>query len=287
PADLFHTGVQLSFLSVAVLIWAAEHLLRAPPLDPLDQLIASTRPWPERLMRKLAHGAKETFIIGAILWIFIARLTMARFHLFSPAALLLNVALIPALGVTMAAGLGVLVFGAWLVPLASVFAWVCNAGLNFIDWAVKLALHVPAARLWVPGPPELWLVLFYIGLAVGILFPKWLPPPRWRGALVGGWCGVGLVAAGAPSPQAHQLRCTFIAVGHGGAELLELPDGKTLLYDAGRLGQPVGGAQSISSVLWSRGISHLDAIVISHADADHYNSLPELLRRFSVGAVYV
>jgi len=68
---------------------------------------------------------------------------------------------------------------------------------------------------------------------------------------------------------------------------LELPDGKTLLYDAGRLGQPVGGARSISSVLWSRGISHLDAMVISHADTDHYNSLPELLRRFSVGAVYV
>ena len=59
------------------------------------------------------------------------------------------------------------------------------------------------------------------------------------------------------------------------------------LYDAGRLGQPIGGAQSISSVLWSRGISHLDTVVISHADSDHYNSLPELLRRFPVGAVYV
>jgi competence protein ComEC len=287
PADLFHTGVQLSFLSVAVLIWAAEHLLRKRPLDPLNRLIAATRPWPERILRRLAHGAKETFVVGAILWIFIAPLTMSRFHLFSPAALLLNVVLIPALGVTMAAGLGVLVFGAWLVPLASMFAWICNAGLSFIDWSVKLALHVPAARLWVPGASELWLALFYLGLAAIVLMPKWLPPMRWRAALVGGWCGVGLIAAGADCPPAHQLRCTFIAVGHGGAELLELPDGKTLLYDAGRLGQPIGGAQSISSVLWSRGISHLDAVVISHADTDHYNSLPELLRRFSVGAVYV
>jgi len=214
-------------------------------------------------------------------------LTMSRFHLLSPAALLLNVVLIPALGVTMTAGLGVLVFGAWLVPLASMFAWVCNAGLNFIDWSVNIALHVPIARLWVPGPPELWLVLFYAGLAVVVLLPKWLPPLRWRVALLGGWCGVALIAGGAASPSAHQLRCTFVSVGHGGAELLELPDGKTLLYDAGRLGQPVGGAQSISSVLWSRGISHLDAVVISHADTDHYNSLPELLRRFSVGAIYV
>src|SRR5690606_29944679 len=42
-----------------------------------------------------------------------------------------------------------------------------------------------------------------------------------------------------------------------------------------------------SAVLWSRGITHLDAVVLSHADADHYNALPELLRRFSVGVVYV
>jgi competence protein ComEC len=40
-------------------------------------------------------------------------------------------------------------------------------------------------------------------------------------------------------------------------------------------------------VLWSRGIKHLDAVVVSHADADHFNALPELLNRFSVGVVYV
>jgi competence protein ComEC len=32
---------------------------------------------------------------------------------------------------------------------------------------------------------------------------------------------------------------------------------------------------------------HLDAVLLSHADADHFNALPELLERFSVGKVYV
>jgi competence protein ComEC len=76
-------------------------------------------------------------------------------------------------------------------------------------------------------------------------------------------------------------------VGHGTAILVELPDGRTLLYDAGRLGSPLSGARPIASVLWSRGVTHLDAVVISHADLDHYNALPELLERFSVGKVYV
>jgi competence protein ComEC len=64
-------------------------------------------------------------------------------------------------------------------------------------------------------------------------------------------------------------------------------NGKTLLYDAGRLGSPTGGAQSINNYLWSRGMTHLDAVVLSHADTDHYNALRELLDRFSVGTVYV
>ena len=31
-----------------------------------------------------------------------------------------------------------------------------------------------------------------------------------------------------------ELRCTFLAVGHGGCTVMETPDGRTLLYDAER-----------------------------------------------------
>jgi competence protein ComEC len=78
-----------------------------------------------------------------------------------------------------------------------------------------------------------------------------------------------------------------MAVGHGAGVLVELPNRQTLLYDAGTMGAPDSAVQAISAVLWSRGITHLDAVVLSHADADHYNALPELLDRFTVGAVYV
>jgi competence protein ComEC len=68
---------------------------------------------------------------------------------------------------------------------------------------------------------------------------------------------------------------------------VELPQGQTLLYDAGSMGAPEGTARAIAEVLWKRRITHLDAVILTHADADHYNALPELLERFSVGAVYV
>jgi competence protein ComEC len=53
------------------------------------------------------------------------------------------------------------------------------------------------------------------------------------------------------------------------------------------MGVPTSVVRAISACLWSRGITHLDAVVLSHGDADHYNALPGLLDRFSVGAVYV
>ena len=76
-------------------------------------------------------------------------------------------------------------------------------------------------------------------------------------------------------------------MGHGEAIVLELPGGRTVLYDAGRMAAPTACCRSVSGYLWSRGLTHIDAVVLSHADTDHYNAVPELLERFSVGTVYV
>ena len=69
--------------------------------------------------------------------------------------------------------------------------------------------------------------------------------------------------------------------------MLDLPSGETLLYDAGEMAAPAAATRTIAGFLWSRGITHVDAVVLSHADVDHYNGLPGVLERFSVGAIYV
>jgi competence protein ComEC len=76
-------------------------------------------------------------------------------------------------------------------------------------------------------------------------------------------------------------------MGHGCAVLLELPSGQTMLYDAGSMGTPDAGARTISEYLWDRGITRLDSVVLSHPDIDHYNALPDLMQKISVGKVFV
>ncbi len=65
--------------------------------------------------------------------------------------------------------------------------------------------------------------------------------------------------------------------GAWGATLIETPNGRTLLYDAGRLLDEDRAPEIIQQALWSRGKSRLDAIVLSHADIDHFNAVPRLV----------
>jgi competence protein ComEC len=76
-------------------------------------------------------------------------------------------------------------------------------------------------------------------------------------------------------------------VGHGCGYVVRSPHGRGLLYDAGRLGAPAAAARSVAAVLWSEGVTRIDTLVISHADADHFNAVPELLGRFRVGEIIV
>jgi competence protein ComEC len=43
--------------------------------------------------------------------------------------------------------------------------------------------------------------------------------------------------------------------------------------------------RQIAPFLWHRGIRRIDELILSHADLDHFNGVPDLLERFAVGGV--
>jgi competence protein ComEC len=67
--------------------------------------------------------------------------------------------------------------------------------------------------------------------------------------------------------------------------VLETPDGRVLLYDAGSMAGPDAVRRIVAPFLWDRGIGRIDELFLSHADLDHFNGLVELLRRFPIGQV--
>ncbi len=290
PAGLFDTGTQLSFLAVAAVIAAWPLVSSQRSRDALEQLIAESRPLWLRGCYGAVAWAGRLLLLSGVVWLVSLPLVAYRFHLVALVGLVLNVLLWIPVAIALFAALLVLVTaGLPLLPRLSGF--VCDTMLSFVEWSTATASQLPGGHCWVVGPPWWWVAIIYLALLVQQLAPRKLPR-RWSCALLAGWLIVGVCCGSSVTRVWRQqtsqpLRLSFIAVGHGACVLVELPSGQVLLYDAGRMGSPRAAALPISSVLWSRGIRHLDAIVLSHADADHFNAVPVLLDRFSVGIIYV
>ncbi len=279
PADLFEQGCQLSFLSVVILCWAVPWLL-PPRQDPLEQLLDRTASWPVWLGRQLWRGILNSYTICFIVWLAVTPLAAFHTGLIAPAALVLGppLALLAALALLLGL-LGLLLPDAlaWLPGLLLHLA--LSACQTLVTWAEHWSLHVQVGQL-----PLWWVVGLYLVL-LALLTHRWVRI-RWRWLAPAGltWFCVALLLGAAPR-TANELRVTFLAVGHGGAIVLELPDGRTVLYDAGSLRGPEVGSRVIAPFLWSRRIYRLDDVILSHADLDHFNALLELSDRFAIGRI--
>jgi competence protein ComEC len=210
----------------------------------------------------------------------------ARFHIVSPVGVLINVIMAPLALVVLWCGYIHLALGL-LVPAASwiaaaPFEWGLGGLLGLVEWAA----HVRLSHFYVPGPPEWWLAGYYL-LLFALAFLR--PVRRWGSR---GWCVLILwiiagLGWGLRSADGESLRCTFLSVGHGGAILIECPNGGTLLYDAGSMQDGRIAERAVQQTLWERRRRCLDALMVSHADSDHFNGAAELMQSLPVGALLV
>jgi len=290
PAEVMSVGPQLSFLSTAVLIGIAHVVARRPPIDPIDRLIERSRPRVVRWLRGLGRATTVAVVAGAAVWIATAPLVAARFHVVSPLGIALNVVVAPLVPVAMGSGLGCLATAAVAPPLAAACGLACDGTLALLQRIVAWGAAAPGGHAWLPTPPAWWVIGWYAWLALACcLLPgsRLRRPATWA-AVAAIWCLIGLAATtvarlAAPAPAG--LRVIVAAVGHGCGIVVRTPTGRTLVYDAGRLGAPVAARRAVAGILWDEGVSRIDSLVISHADTDHFNAVPGLLERFSVGEI--
>ena len=293
PTEVFAAGAQLSFLSTGVLVGAARLLpARRTPIDPIERLIDRSRSPAERFLRRCGWSLWTVFAVGAAVWVVTAPLVAARFHVVSPVGLVLNVLVAPFVAVAMACGFGCLLAAPCSAWLAGWCGAGCDAALACISWLVARGAEVPGGHAWVAGPRAWWVAGWYVLLAATLVC---LPRPRlarvgtWATVAIG-WAALGLgamvvtqAAAGGP----REMRVVVAALGHGCGIVVRAPTGRCLVYDAGRLGAPGAARRAMAAVLWEERLTRIDTLVISHADADHFNAVPDLLERFAVGEIVV
>jgi len=249
--------------------------------------------WPGRVPRvlllfglRMVFGFAELMAISAILQAGLALPMAYYFHRATSVAMPANLLVIPFLQLLMPAA--VLAIGTSYVSLAlaKMPAAIAGFALEGIAGTVKWLGGLRLADVRVANPDLAAIVFAALAIFVCAILI------RRRVWLSAG--GLGVLAASAiwiwaisPPQQIRPwiLEMTAIDVGQGDAIFLVLPDGRKLMVDAGGLpfwthSQLDIGEDVVSPYLWSRGISRLDAIALTHAHADHMGGMPAVIANF-------
>lgn len=160
------------------------------------------------------------------------------------------------------------VAAALLAPIApSLCAWLLRADLQAIDWMIallELLDRLPAASAAIARPDGWTLAAAMIGAALLVA------PPGVPLRAAGVPCLLPLLLAPQRLPGADSLWITALDMGQGSSILVETAQTR-LLYDAGpaRGDDRSAAGRFLVPYLRSRGIERIDALVVSHLDAEH------------------
>jgi competence protein ComEC len=252
--------------------------------------------WASRLVRgavSCIFAAWELIFISAVMQMGLALPMAYYFHRATTLGLPANLAIVPLTQLMMPAAVSALAFGYVWPWIAKIPVMQTALALHAISGTVHSLGALQLAELRVAVPTTTTIVLS----AIALVFAMWAARRQYLVATAGlmALLATALVLAFiAPLPRIRPgvLEMTSIDVGEGDSSLLITPQGKMLLIDAGG---PIGpgasqfgfGEDVVSPYLWSRGISRLDAVAITHGHSDHAGGIVAVLKNFKPAELWV
>ncbi|MEM8665969.1 MAG: DNA internalization-related competence protein ComEC/Rec2 [Planctomycetota bacterium] len=294
PELVFSVGVHLSFLAVVTLLNCARRdratsVAVRDAVDREQRLLELTQGSQTRLYRwtksLLCHFVSLCWFSLCVSAVSLP-LVWYHFHVISLVSVVCNVFVAPCLLVALSSGIGLVLVG-WIDwHIAAFFGYVCHSSLWLIHSFIERAAAFPMSHFWLPSPPGGWVACFYLLLGFTFLWRRGRRSSWMRYGLMSVWFAIAIaLALKTTQLDEDTIEATFVDVGHGTSVIVRLSEEEVWIYDCGRLGNVDHSCRGIDTALWSMGITRIRGVVLSHADADHFNALPSLLRRFNIEEV--
>ncbi len=313
PQDLYGAGFQLSFITVGGMM-----LLTRPLLEFLRAWEDPDRRaargllnvgWQQRARWRLWDMARDTFAAALVAWLVSLPLVAYHFEQFNPWAIPVGVLLSPLVFLSLIGGFLKMALTLAFSPGASVWSMLALAPVSGLRHAVHAMAKLPFADVPVtaPAPWKIWL--YYALLAAPLLgasprlqefaartaarvrLPSWLRRPWvWArrsspmaGCLLILW--TPLRAATHPPEHDRALRVTLLSLGAGQCAVVETPDGRASLIDAGSSTLADVSQTCLGPFLRHEGRGRIDRIFLSHGDYDHISAAQDAVREYGVAEV--
>jgi len=275
PDIIWNPGFQLSAAATLGIILGSSH-------NPLKEL-------PEGLRKNALWSKFQTFVLDPTYVTLCATFATAPFLIYhfktlSPLAWLGNIVIVPLISLGMEAGLFAL-----MMPVDFLTGCFCSAASLLLRTASFLTSWLSdsagAAMTVGPYPP-------FVLLLMGFVFALLPAVHKNRAARLLGACGL-LIFSGLflweTYWQAERPRwsLTAIDIGQGDGLLLDTPSGRHILIDSGPNDRRDSGKDIVVPYLRYRGILELDAIVVTHPDADHFGGTLSIIKTFPVKELWV
>jgi competence protein ComEC len=252
--------------------------------------------WARRVVRTTTAfclAGWELLFISAVMQTGLALPMAYYFHRATTLGFPSNAIVVPLTELMMPAAVSALAIGYVSPWLAKVPVLLTTFAVDGITGTVRGFGSLRVADLRVAMPSIAVIVI----AVVALLLAMWSARRRSLIAVVGlaAILLASLVLAFIP-PSPHLrpgiLEMTSIDVGEGDSTLLITPQGRTLLIDAGGPIGPGGsqldfGEDVVAPYLWTRGISRLDVVAITHGHSDHIGGILAVLKNFKPRELWV
>jgi len=286
PADLFHSGFQLSFL-VALGLMTVLPRVRDRLFGRHDWTRYAEMSWPRQALWWCRTWLENFLSTCLTAWAFAAPLAAWHYHLVAPVGIVATVVVFPFIAALMLLGIlgaiTALVTGAPAGCVTAATEWVSAQLVNVVDFFGRIPYgHVYVRRFDWP-----WAAVA-LALMLAWAYRDRLRLSRLRLGAAVIVAIVGYAWLGVPRGPADEVRVTTLAIGSGNTVLVQAPGGYSLLVDCGSSLLAERTADHVTvPALWRLGVGRLDAVVLTHADADHIKDLPPVLDRIPADEVYL